>query len=74
MREQASKQSIEVKSDRRSEELRGNGRSLVLKAFDEATLDGDAFDGEQSEAQAIRQYNANLAEQIEREGSSINYN
>ena len=62
-----------MKSDRRSEELRGNGRSLIVKAFDEATFDGDAFEGDEGEAQTIRQYNQNLAEQIEREGSSLNF-
>jgi len=66
LKEHAEKKSIEVKSDRKTEEMRKNGRGLILKAFSDATISGHTDPEEIAE---IESYNQTLAEQIEREGN-----
>ena len=68
LHEHGSKKSIEVKSDKRTEELRTNGRNMLKKAFDKATL--DALE-DPEEIETTKNYNTNLAEQIEREGEKM---
>ena len=68
LHEHGSKKSIEVKSDKRTEELRANGRNMLKKAFDKATL--DALE-DPEEIETTKNYNTNLAEQIEREGEEM---